>query len=206
MGLSQLERVSHLGDIPAHPAGRGPARAQAVSAGAGAALCRRSELGAAADVRAAGASRTRRRTRSSAMRGRATGWPARRPAGRPDQRPGQPAASRAPRGCHRPFRLSRGARTIPRCSPRCSRPPRLGCRARGMRRVDRAVQPVDQRRERPAGRGLRHAALDDDGPRAALLRPAGRGAGLPQGQGPDRLRCRRRSALADATQAHDRAR
>ncbi len=70
---------------------------------------------------------------------------------------------------------------------------------------DGAVQPLDQRRERAAGRRVRDAALPDDGPRAALLWAAGRGAGLSQGQGPDRLCVRRGGAAARARAAHARA-
>ena len=73
-------------------------------------------------------------------------------------------------------------RTIAEVSPRCSRPPRLGCGARGMRRGDRPVQSLDQRRVRPAGRRLRHAAVDDDGPCTAPTTAHARGAGLPQGK------------------------
>ena len=70
---------------------------------------------------------------------------------------------------------------------------------------DGAVLALDQRRDRAPDRRLRHAALSHDGPRAALLRRAGRGAGLPEGARPDRLRLRRRRAAAAPRPAHARA-
>ena len=60
----------------------------------------------------------------------------------------------------------------------------------------RAVQPVDQRRMRAARRRLRAASQHHDGPRPALLPPACRALRLRQGEGPDRLRLRRRGTLA----------
>ena len=198
-------RVRDIGDIPAHPAGRGPARAQAVSPDAGAALCGRSELGAAAAVRAPGAPQSQEEPLFRARRGRLLARAARRAPGRADQRPGRPAASRAPRRRHRPFRLPRRRGRSARCLPLCSRRPRRGCSARGMRRAtgpftlsinDETGLLIDGF-DTPPYLMMGHVPRYYGAP--------GRGAGLPQGARPDRLRLRRRGAAAAARQAHARA-
>ena len=188
-------------------AGRRQSRACAAFIGADPRdLRRRSVLGAAADLRAAGSSRCRPRTRSCARSRSATGWPAADgvPVGRISAQVNRRHLERHQDATgHFGFLEAVDDAEVFAALTGHGR----GVAARARHAADRgAVQPVDQRRERAAGRGLRHAALDDDGPCAPLLRAAARGAGLRQGQGPDRLRRRRHGAVAGGDPAADRAR